>query len=238
MKKISVLLIFLSINISISFSVLKPGSALNIFQQPTLPAPMMLPHVVQTKTKYYVISQGNSEYFRKQFNMAANALGNDTQVIVYEFLPANALVRKLTDANFVRSFFGACVNGNKIYIAGGYDAKGKPTSSLFEYDLTTKKWDEKKAMSISRGRFALEFAGGKLYAIGGENTNGSIETYTPEINVWKPTNIKFVPATLKPMTRIESSGVIEDKICLFDGSAFQIFTPAAGSIAEGSEPAI
>jgi hypothetical protein len=235
MKKLQFLIIILSVHFSVSSSISKSGTTLS-FQKAKLPAPMMLPQVVQTKTKYYVISQGNSGYFRKQFNMADNALGADTQVIVYEFMPANASLRKLSDGNFVRSFFGACVNGNKIYIAGGYDSKGIATSSLFEYDLTTKKWNERKAMSIPRGRFALECIAGKIYAIGGENTNGSIEAYKPEANEWGQINIKFIPANLKPMTKIEASGVIEDKICLINGTDFQIFIPATNSQVEGPNP--
>jgi hypothetical protein len=236
MKKIPALLIILSFNISISHGISKSGSGVSGFQQAKLPTSMMLPQVVQTKTKCYVISQGNTEYFRKQFNIASNALGSDTEVIVYEFMPANASLRKLSGAGFVRSFFGACINGNKIYIAGGFDSKGKPTSSLFEYDITSKKCTEKNAMFLARTRFALECVGGKLYAIGGENTNGSIEVYKPETDIWELVTVKYIPVNLKPMLDITASAVIENKICLLGPSVFQIFTPGDGIQAEGSTP--
>jgi N-acetylneuraminic acid mutarotase len=153
-------------------------------------------------------------------------------------MPANASLRKLSSANFVRSFFGVCINGTKIYIAGGYDSKGNPTSSLFEYDLITKKWMEKKAMSNAHAHFALECVGGKLYAIGGVNTNGSIEAYKPETDKWEPITVKNNPVNLKPLLEITASTVIENKICLLWPSTFQIFTPIDGILTEGTKPPV
>jgi|GEM_PF-1324143 len=214
-------------------SKFKSGSTYS--KQAKLSVPMMLPKVVKTKEKFYVLSQGNSEGFRRQLNISVNALPADTQIVIYEFLPLNAILKKITDAGFVRSFFGACVIENKLFIAGGFDSKWNPASNLFEYDFISKKWTSKKSMNISRVNFALECINGKIYAIGGENTNGSVEIYQPENNQWELIKVNFLPNKLEPLKSITSSSVIENKIFLLgkQNSAFKIFAPETGIMTEG-----
>ena len=198
--------------------------------------PMLLPQVVQNKGKFYLISQGNSEGFRKQFNIPDSGKVLQSNLIIYEFIPHGAILKRLFETEVTRSFFGACMVANKIYIAGGYDENWKPTKSVFEYDLDTKKWEDKNDMFIARTNFALENVAGKIYAIGGENTKGSIEIYKPASDLWELVDTKFIPAQLKPIEKITASAVIEDKVYLLgnSGATFQIFTPQQSLLSEGS----
>ena len=218
-----------------SFNSKKSKYIIENLQLAKLPVPLMMPQMVQAKGKYYVISQSNCEGFRKKFNISNLTLLRDSQVVVYEFNPSGGIVKKLSDAGISRCFFGACYYGNKIYIAGGYDNKWSPSTSLYEYDLSAKKWTQKNSMFFPRARFALECSQGFIYAIGGENTNGSIEIYDPLRDLWELVNTKFIPSNMKPLLGIASSAVIDKKIFLIgtSGSAFQIFDPETSVQSEG-----
>ncbi len=207
----------------------------NNLQLAKLPVPLMMPQMVQAKGKYFVISQSNCEGFQKKLNIKNLALLGDTQVIVYEFNPSSGIVKKLTVTDFARCFFGACCIGNKLYIAGGYDAKWSPSATLYEYDLSAKKWTQKNSMFFPRARFALESIEGFIFAIGGENTNGSLEKYDPAKDLWELVNTKFIPSNLQPLSGITSSAVIDKKIFLIgtSGSEFQIFNPENAIQSEG-----
>jgi hypothetical protein len=206
----------------------------NGFKQSLLPGPMMFPKMIQSKGKYYLIRQSNNESFRRLFGIPDLAMETDSQVVIFEFLPANASLRKLTSVWFSRTFFGACIINNKIYIAGGYDSEWNPTNTFYEFDLTTKKWTTKKPMSKVRTNLALEFVNGKIYAIGGNNTRGSVESFKPESDKWESFNMKSIPSNIKPIEQIIASAVIDNKIVLMgDGSFFQIFNPVEGIMTEG-----
>lgn len=80
--------LFLVLIITIAFAFLLfssfylPGLKISgaRLQQAKLPAPMILPKIIQAKGKYYILSQGNSDGFRKQFGISDSALGADTQI--------------------------------------------------------------------------------------------------------------------------------------------------------------
>jgi hypothetical protein len=207
----------------------------NLFSQSSQLQPMIFPQVVQFKSKYYIISQGISDGFRKQFNLSDSLYKNQT-IVIYEFNPQGAVVKRLYETDVVRSFFAACISGSKILIAGGYDQNWKPTKSLFEFNLETKKWIDKNDMFTARTNFALGCVDGKVYAIGGENTKGSIEVYKPTNDLWELFDVKYIPAQLKPLENITSSAVIEDKVYLLgnSGTSFQIFSPKQNLLSEGS----
>ena len=197
--------------------------------------PMLLPQIVQNKGRYYLISQGYSAGFKKQFNLSDSAIGVSSNIIIYEFIPHGATLKRIFETEITRSFFGACMVANKIYIAGGYNEKWEPTKNVFEFDLDSKKWRDKNDMFIARANFSLEYMNGKIYAISGKNTKGSIEVYKPSNDLWELVDTKYIPAQLKPIEKITASAVIEDKIYLLgnSGASFQIFSPQQNLLAEG-----
>jgi hypothetical protein len=203
-------------------------------QMAKLPMPMMFPKIVQGNGKYYVITQGNSEKFRINMNLAGAVLP-DSQVMVYEFNPGNATLRKLADAPFVRNFFGVCLNGNKIYVAGGYDANWKSTKTVFELDLLSKKWTAKKDMTVGRSRFSFECVNGQLYAIGGEGILGPGESFHPESNSWVQLKTRYIPVKSQPVEVVSCSAVIDDKIFIFGKNAevLHIYSSSEDVMTEG-----
>jgi hypothetical protein len=218
-----------------SFNAEKTKKTSGNLQLAKLPVPLMMPQVVPAKGKFYIFSQSNFEGFLKKYNILNKSLLPDSQVVVYEFNPSGGIVKKIADAGFGRCFFGACFYSNKLYIAGGYDAKWNATATFFEFDFSTKKWKQKNSMFIQRARFSLECSDGFIYAIGGEGTNGSIEVYDPLKDLWELVNTKYIPSNIQPLLGISSSSVIDKKIFLLGitGSAFHIFDPGNSVQSEG-----
>jgi hypothetical protein len=226
---------FLNISILLLLFGFEPNLFSQNFQNKGQVSPMLFPHSIQYKSKYYIITQGVSSRFRKQFNLNDSDFKNQP-IVIYEFNPQGAIIKRLYETEVIRSFFGACVVAGKIYIAGGYDENWKPTKTMFEFDLESKKWIDKNDMFIARTNFALENVEGKIYAISGENTKGSVEVYKPANDLWELFDVKYIPAQLKPLENVTASAVIEDKVYLLgnSGSTFQIFSPKQDLLSEAS----
>ncbi len=208
-------------------------------QQGKLPIPMVYPKILQDNGKIYVISQGWSDKFESKFNIQ-NSIKTDTQVVIYEFKPAYASFYKITDAPFVRDFFGACISGSKIIIAGGFNSKMIATNTVYEFDLSTQKWSIKKQMMNARAYFTLENIRGKIYAIGGENVKNECEVFSTETNKWTALPLKYKQSDNKLIEEVYASTEIENKIYLFgkNGNNFKKFSPLDNSITSGITPPI
>jgi N-acetylneuraminic acid mutarotase len=203
-------------------------------QQGKLPIPMVYPKILQNNGKIYVITQGWSDKFESKFNIQ-NSIKTDTPVVIYEFKPAYASFNKITDAPFVRDFFGACISGSKIIIAGGYNSQMIATKTVYEFDLSTQKWSIKKQMINARAYFTLENISSKIYAIGGENVKNECEVFSPESNKWTAVPLKYKQTDNKLIEEVFASTEIENKIYLFgkNGNNFKIFSPLDNSITSG-----
>ncbi|XP_043927427.1 kelch-like protein 9 [Protopterus annectens] len=86
---------------------------------------------------------------------------------------------------------GIAVIGNFLYVVGGqsnYDTKGKTAvDSVFRYDPHFDKWMQMASMKEKRTFFHLSALKGRLYAVGGRNMVGEIDTvecYNPSNNDW------------------------------------------------------
>jgi len=200
--------------------------------EPTQIAPFFMPKVVVAKTKYYVLTQGNSPSFRKIFKVKENIL-EDTSIVAYEFIATGGLFKKISTANFVRSMFGSAYLNGKIYVAGGFDNKGNYTNTFYEFDIGAKTWIKKTNMSKKRAYLALEAYNNKIYAIFGDQNN-SIEVYDPLTAKWEILSVSY--GNSKPLTNITSSTIIDNKIYLFgnDGE-FIIFNISNLNIEKGIE---
>ena len=230
MKKLSLtfLLLFTIIVLLNSFKLYNTQQ-----QQAKLPVPMIFPKVVQGKSVFYIISEGNSDNFNTKLNLQNN-IKADTQLIIYECNPSNPLLKKVTDAPFSRIFFGACSEGDKIYIAGGFDIHWKPTNSVYEYNITTKKWTTKKPMHLARANFAMERIGKNIYILGGGNGKDFAEKYSIETDKWSILNINIKPK-LETIFEVYASTAIENKIFLFGKTSkeFQVFSTESNSLEAG-----
>ena len=77
-----------------------------------------------------------------------------------------------------------------MYVVGGYVGVGNDVSaSAFAYDPSKGSWKSIAPMLTARAWFRLVAAGGRLYAIGGVNADGSslatVERYNPASNSWQ-----------------------------------------------------
>ena len=76
----------------------------------------------------------------------------------------------------------------KIYVTGGFiTAKWIPSNQLFIYDPTKNQWSEGKPMPTPRGALTTLFVNGTLYALGGQDEEGILNTneaYDPIADSW------------------------------------------------------
>ncbi|QIB68352.1 hypothetical protein Ami103574_03045 [Aminipila butyrica] len=85
--------------------------------------------------------------------------------------------------------FGMCVQGDNVYIVGGYGKDGsssKDTNTLQVYNVTSDTWKSLKKMPTPRRNLTAVAVDNKIYAIGGENTKGTnvVEIYDIEQDSW------------------------------------------------------
>jgi N-acetylneuraminic acid mutarotase len=78
---------------------------------------------------------------------------------------------------------------NLIYAVGGYDQDGNVLANLEIYDPRTNTWTAGPPMPTARGLLRATFADGRLYAVGGFDSTGTIpfdtvEGYDPTTDQW------------------------------------------------------
>jgi len=91
-------------------------------------------------------------------------------------------IRDMPNQTFLYS--GSQILENKIYVMGGY-----LSSSVSEYDISTKFWTPKPNMFMDRSMFSNAVANGKIYVFGGYYSQGSgatasVEEYDPIADKW------------------------------------------------------
>ncbi|XP_077975522.1 kelch-like protein 26 [Styela clava] len=101
--------------------------------------------------------------------------------------------------NVPRELPAATVNGNRIFVAGGFNnIYGSLSSSEF-CDLQTDCWTNLASMTVPRYYFGLCTVGNELFAIGGEKGRSkSVEKYNFESSHWEnlinfPENMNIAP---------------------------------------------
>ncbi|HMM15361.1 MAG TPA: hypothetical protein PKA57_12105 [Parvibaculum sp.] len=124
--------------------------------------------------------------------------------------------------------FGIAVSGGKIYVAGGYSARGtrderieEESDNLWIFDPAVGTWISGAPMPSSRVALGLAAAGGKLYAIGGKGPDaGRVFVYSPETERWA------VAAASMPAPRSDLAlAVIGDEIYVIGGHEGKAATP-------------
>ncbi|MCX7985989.1 MAG: hypothetical protein N2662_03520 [Bacteroidales bacterium] len=200
-------------------------------------SPFFLPKVITAPGTYYILTQGYSRVLESNFRITSGSL-TDSSIVIYEFFPVQGAFKVVARSSFLRTFYGAAFYKNKIIIAGGYNAQGTPTQSVYEFDLQLRKWIERKqGMNQKRAEFALEVSGNKLYAIYGDD-KGTIEVYDEALGKWNFVNVAYQENT-KPLKKIRASVAIENNIYLFsDESNFLVYNASIGKISNGIAPPI
>ncbi|XP_054421610.1 kelch-like protein 33 [Pteronotus mesoamericanus] len=85
----------------------------------------------------------------------------------------------------------ASLAGNEIYVCGGQDyySDFNTLASTLRWDPSQEDWEEMAPLYQARSFFPLVALDGLLYALGGRAHGvvlNSVETYNPELNVWRP----------------------------------------------------
>ncbi|MEW2624601.1 carboxypeptidase regulatory-like domain-containing protein [Streptomyces sp. NPDC048106] len=83
---------------------------------------------------------------------------------------------------------GGFVNG-KLYVTGGWDAQGDPTSTTYVYDPAKNSWSHVADMPAPATDAAAAVVGGRLYVVGGCSTfvcdtGSSVYRYDPRTDAW------------------------------------------------------
>jgi hypothetical protein len=83
---------------------------------------------------------------------------------------------------------GGFVNG-KLYVTGGWDPQGNPTSTTYVYDPATDTWSRVADMPAPATDAAAAVVGGHLYVVAGCSTSlcdtaSSVYRYDPHTGVW------------------------------------------------------
>ncbi|KAM3862193.1 kelch-like protein 9 [Diretmus argenteus] len=99
--------------------------------------------------------------------------------------------RALKPMDVPRYQHGVALLGGFLFIVGGqstYDTKGKTAvDSAYRYDPRFDKWLQIASLNEKRTFFHLSALKGKIYAVGGRNASGEIDTvecYNPKKNEW------------------------------------------------------
>lgn len=93
----------------------------------------------------------------------------------------------MADMPHQEKFCGAAVIDDVIYVVGGYDNAGNISANTYAYHPATNTWETKAPMNHPRGEFVLVAIKGQLYAMGGYNYSGvinSVEQYNPFTDTW------------------------------------------------------
>ncbi|XP_048211655.1 kelch-like protein 33 isoform X1 [Perognathus longimembris pacificus] len=85
----------------------------------------------------------------------------------------------------------ASLAGYALYVCGGQDfySHSNTLASTLRWDPSQEGWEEAQPLCQARSFFPLVALDGHLYALGGRDNGvalSSVETYNPELNVWRP----------------------------------------------------
>ncbi|XP_062944574.1 kelch-like protein 33 isoform X2 [Cynocephalus volans] len=85
----------------------------------------------------------------------------------------------------------ASLTGSELYVCGGQDfySHSNTLASTLRWDPSQEDWEEMAPLCQARSFFSLVVLDGQLYALGGRGNGvalNSVETYNPELNVWRP----------------------------------------------------
>jgi N-acetylneuraminic acid mutarotase len=114
---------------------------------------------------------------------------------------------------------------DKLYVVGGYRDEYDPRSlskELFVYDPLTDKWQKGAPMPTAKGALTANFINGTLYAVGGVDQSGVLDSnlaYDPNVNAW--TEKKPMPTAREHL----ASAVVDGKLYVVGGRAGGLENP-------------
>lgn len=128
----------------------------------------------------------------------------------------------------------AIVSADRLYVAGGIQADGASTGAVYSLGVDETEWRTEPSMTAARNHLTLASVDGKLYAIGGRDsetmTLQTVEIYDPLTKQWQAG--ADMPTGRSGLT----SAVLAGKIYAFGGestektfSEAEEYNPASGT---------
>jgi N-acetylneuraminic acid mutarotase len=163
---------------------------------------------------------------------------------VYRYDPATNVWTRLHDMPVPVTHAGTCVDGNYIYIAGGYPPNAAHTYQLFgttnvwRYDTVHDTWMAMPPLPAARGSGQLALAGGVLHYFGGDDTTRVADRHEHwALNLSNPSAGWTVAAPL-PTARNRLGAVsLNGKIYAIGGGVGQDASEVTQSVVEVYDPA-
>jgi N-acetylneuraminic acid mutarotase len=137
------------------------------------PTAIMDDAVASHDGKIYVAGGSNGDYAIPDANVYDPATGSWSAIAPLPE-PLNA-----SSAGFI---------GDTLYVAGGWDTFGDPSTDVYAYDPDTNSWTQAASLPAGVAAAGSAVVSGKLYVIGGVGTNGNtsaaVYSYDPGNNSW------------------------------------------------------
>ncbi|XP_004482744.2 kelch-like protein 33 [Dasypus novemcinctus] len=110
----------------------------------------------------------------------------------------------------------ASLAGRELFVCGGQDfySHTNTLASTLRWDPNQEDWEEMAPLCQARSLFPLVVLDGQLYALGGRDSGvalSSVETYNPELNIWRP-----APALPAPLFA-HAAAVLEGRLYVSGG---------------------
>ncbi|HEY2714451.1 MAG TPA: kelch repeat-containing protein [Chthoniobacterales bacterium] len=127
-----------------------------------------------------------------------------------------------------------------IYFIGGQTECSGTVGNVEAYDVGTKIWTEKQAMTFPRSQTGVGVLNGKVYAVGGSDANGepqtTLEVYDPSANAW--TTLAPMPtARIAPAIGVVNNVLYAiggyDNVNLNGDQQVEAFDPSTGNWTAG-----
>jgi N-acetylneuraminic acid mutarotase len=124
--------------------------------------------------KIYVVGGNDGNYAIQDANVYTPSTNNWSSIAPLP-QPLNA-----ASAGFI---------GNTLYVAGGWDNFGNPSTTLYAYNLSTNTWSQAASLPTAVAAAGSAVVSGKLYIVGGvTGTSGTtadaVYSYDPGNNSW------------------------------------------------------
>ncbi len=97
----------------------------------------------------------------------------------------------LTSSPLVRSEVAAARIGRRVFVVGGYDARGVTTNAVAAYDIRRNRWARPASMPIAVNHPTAAAYRGRLYVHGGftvdrqTEATSALQRYEPETDRWR-----------------------------------------------------
>lgn len=110
--------------------------------------------------------------------------GDGIVASTYIFDPSNNLWRPSTPLPEARAGAAGGVLDDKIYVIGGFDETGSPTSDCFIFLPESETWESCPSTGAARANAGAAVVSDELYLIGGTSNSTNGEQFDPETGDW------------------------------------------------------